>query len=313
MDHTFLSLFSGIGLHDLGLERAGWQCIGQCECNEFGQSVLRKHWPSVPIWKDVRDVTGAELRRQCGALPTLITGGFPCTQISCAGKGEGIGTKDDPTEVSGLWWEMRRIIEDVRPAWVLAENVPALRTRGSDAVLGSLEELGYACWPLVVGSWAVGAPHKRDRVWLVANDVRQRKCGQDGEAWRRLRTRYGSKVSREDDRGACAFELPQEAEGLADGQGGGFGADWRTQREGGYTHQRSETLHGARWPARPGEPQHEWENPRLLESGVGRPTDGAARRMARRRTAQLKAIGNANPPHVPEAIGRAIMQVMEEV
>jgi len=291
MGPTFLSLFSGIGLHDLGLERAGWSCIGQCECNPFGQAVLRKHWPTVPLWDDVRDVTAASLKSRCGSLPVLVTGGFPCTQISCAGKGEGIGTKERPTAVSGLWWEMRRIIGDVRPEWVLAENVPALRTRGADAVLSSLEELGYSCWPLVVGAWAVGAPHKRDRVWLVAHDPRQRERGQDGEAWRSLRTRYGSQVPGADEGRPCAFEIPAER---------GEAIPWR-----------SETIHGARWPARPGERQHEWENPRLLESGVGRPANGPSRGLAGHRADQLKALANANPPQVPEAIGRAILETMK--
>src|SRR5262249_35665923 len=94
----------------------------------------------------------------------LIAGGFPCQDISAAGKGAGIGGTR-----SGLWFEMARIIAGVRPAWVLVENVPALRARGADRVLADLEEIGYTCWPFVVGAWAVGAPHRRDRVWIVAH------------------------------------------------------------------------------------------------------------------------------------------------
>ena len=155
----FLSLFSGIGGIDLGLERAGMECVGQVEIDPFCRAVLKKHWPSVMCMEDVKSVKGDEF----GPID-IIAGGFPCQDISCAGKGKGIFA-----ERSGLWWEMRRVIEAVRPAWVLAENVPALRTRGADEVFASLEGLGYTVEPLVVGAWACGLRHKRDRCWIVAH------------------------------------------------------------------------------------------------------------------------------------------------
>ena len=141
-----------------------------CEAEPFRRLVLRKHWPSVPCYPDVRELT-TELVLAAVGRPDLVCAGFPCTNISCAGKGEGInGPK------SGLWWEAHRLIEGLRPRWVLLENVPALKSRGADAVLGALEALGYACWPFVVGARAVGAPQGgrklnqggRKRVWIVA-------------------------------------------------------------------------------------------------------------------------------------------------
>lgn len=96
---------------------------------------------------------------------SIVTGGFPCQDVSVAGKGLGV----DKGARSGLWKEMHRVIDIVRPTWVLAENVPALRTRGADRVLGDLEQLGYSCWPLVVGAEHVGAPHRRHRVWIVGH------------------------------------------------------------------------------------------------------------------------------------------------
>lgn len=159
-----LSLFSGIGGIDLGLEWAGMQVTGQIEIDEYCQTILEKNFPKAKRWRDITSVTAHDIRRHCGAVE-LICGGFPCQDISVAGKGRGASEG----EKSGLWREMWRIIGVLRPAWLLIENVPALRLRGADSVLSALEAIGYTCWPVVVGAWAVGAPHKRDRVWIVAH------------------------------------------------------------------------------------------------------------------------------------------------
>lgn len=169
-----LSLFSGIGGLELGLEWAGMTTVGQCEFDRYCRKVLEKHWPGMPRWIDVREVTGENVKERCGHVD-LVCGGFPCQDISVAGKGVGLSG-----ERSGLYWEMWRVIKEVRPDWVLAENVPALRTRGADDVIASLEGLGYTVWPIVVGAWAVGAPHKRDRVWIVANSPRSVRCAGTG-------------------------------------------------------------------------------------------------------------------------------------
>ncbi len=164
-----LSLFAGIGGIDLGLERAGMTTVAQCEIDPFCNAVLEKHWPNVTRYTDVRTLDGNEWRGRVD----VVAGGFPCTDCSVAGKGEGLGTEEAPTR-SGLWFEMRRIIAECRPRWVLAENVPALRTRGGDTVLADLESIGYAAWPVVVGAWTVGAPHRRERVWIIANSDSER-------------------------------------------------------------------------------------------------------------------------------------------
>lgn len=145
-----LSLFTGSGIGDYAAEQCGIKTVAQCEIDDCCRYCLGKMFPNAIQFKDVKDVSSAELDRH-GLLPVdIISGGFPCTDISCAGKGEGIHGKQ-----SGLWFEMRRIIGEVRPQWVLAENVPALRSRGSDRVLSDLEEEGYTCWTSVVGAWAV--------------------------------------------------------------------------------------------------------------------------------------------------------------
>ena len=139
-----LDLFSGHGGISLGLERAGMTTAAFCEVDPYCREWLAQQWPEVPIYDDVRSLDATALRDI-----DIVAGGFPCQDISVAGKGEGIdGAR------SGLWAEMFRIVCDVRPRWVLAENVPALRTRGADRVLGDLESAGYVCWPLVVGAGA---------------------------------------------------------------------------------------------------------------------------------------------------------------
>lgn len=160
-----LSLFSGIGGFDLACEWAGIEVAGQVEIDPFCQRVLAKHWPDVTRVGDIREVRGDEF----GAVD-LICGGFPCQPVSQAGQRRGEG--DD----RWLWPEMHRLIATLRPTWVLGENVYGLVSMGLDGVLADLEGLGYTCWTAVLPACAVGAPHRRDRVWIVAH-AEQRECG----------------------------------------------------------------------------------------------------------------------------------------
>jgi len=146
----------------LGLQRTGgFETIAFCEIDPFCRKVLAKHWPGVPCFEDITKLDKEELD-SLGRVD-VICGGFPCQDISCAGKGAGIHA-----ERSGLWWEMLRIIRLVRPKFVLVENVAALLNRGLDEVLGSLAESGYnAEWTCLRAS-DVGAYHERERVFLMA-------------------------------------------------------------------------------------------------------------------------------------------------
>jgi DNA (cytosine-5)-methyltransferase 1 len=155
---TFGSLFAGIGGMDLGLERAGMACRWQVEIDPFCQKVLEKHWPHVRRHGDIRTVDGAELE-----WVDVIAGGFPCQDISYAGKGAGIDG-----EQSGLYREMVRIVRLVRPRCVLMENVPALLTRGMGTVLGWLAEIGYDAEWSSLSACSMGAPHSRERLFFVA-------------------------------------------------------------------------------------------------------------------------------------------------
>lgn len=158
-----LSLFAGIGGFDLGLERTGgFETVAVCEIDEFPRRVLAKHWPEVPCYHDVRELTADTLRRD-GITVDVLTGGFPCQDISIAGPGAGIdGSR------SGLWRELVRIIGEVRPRYAIIENSPKLRSRGLEVLLGALDALGYdAEWHCIPAAH-VGAPHRRDRVWIIA-------------------------------------------------------------------------------------------------------------------------------------------------
>jgi DNA (cytosine-5)-methyltransferase 1 len=153
----FGSLFAGIGGFDLGFERAGIATAWQVEQDPYCRSILERHFPDAERFEDVREVGGAELRPVDG-----ITAGFPCQPVSVAGRG--LAQADD----RWLWPEVARIVGDLRPRYVVLENVAALLGRGMGDVLGDLSALGYDAEWAVVPAAAVGAPHLRNRVWIVA-------------------------------------------------------------------------------------------------------------------------------------------------
>ena len=172
-----LDLFSGIGGFSLGLERAGMETVAFCEIEPFCQKVLKKHWPEVPIYNDVREITNDRLESDGIRGIDVICGGFPCQDISVAGKQAGI-----TGERSGLWSEMCRIIDDIRPRYAIMENVTALisgdRGRWFGRVLGDLAEIGFdAEWHCIPAS-ELGAHHHRDRVWIIAYP---KGCGSQGQ------------------------------------------------------------------------------------------------------------------------------------
>jgi DNA (cytosine-5)-methyltransferase 1 len=157
---TFGSLFSGVGGLDLGLERAGFECRWQVEKDEFCRKVLQKHWPGVPKYGDIYEVDFTTLEPV-----DLICGGFPCQPFSCAGKQ--LGENDERY----LWPEFARAIRQVKPQWVLLENVPGLlaMAREFGQVLADLASCGFdASWS-VLSACSMGAPHTRKRLFVVAN------------------------------------------------------------------------------------------------------------------------------------------------
>lgn len=266
-----LDLFSGIGGFSLGLERAGMRTVAFCEIEPFCRRVLAKHWPDVPIYDDVRSLTADRLRAD-GIAPDVICGGFPCQDISAAGKKVGIRG-----ERSGLWSEYARIIGEVRSRYVVVENVAALLSRGLDVVLGDLAALGYdAEWHCIPAS-AVGAPHRRDRVWILANPSSERR----GEA------RQYSK--RPPERTSICGQILADAIGARQSQSRPYGNAGDTASH--FARQAIDAINGRFGSV--------W----ATEPDVGRVADGVPDRVDR-----LSSLGNAVVPQIPELIGRAILK-----
>jgi DNA (cytosine-5)-methyltransferase 1 len=278
-----LDLFSGIGGFSLGLERAGMRTVAFCEIDPFCQRVLAKHWPDVPVWGDIRTLTASSLADTIGMRKLqseggeqnergrlgdcgvdLICGGFPCQDISVAGKGAGIeGSR------SGLWSEYARVIGEVRPRYVIVENVAALLGRGLDRVLGDLAALGFdAEWHCIPAS-AVGAPHRRDRVWIVAYSKRGG-----------FKERGIEKLE--------SVSVAPSREDVADSDGEGLSLS-------GPESIGANGIIGGRLLA-----TSNWWS---AEPDVGRVANGIPARVDR-----LRSLGNAVVPQIPEIIGRAIME-----
>lgn len=167
MPIRFLSLFAGVGGFDLGLERASWECAGQVEIDPFCQKVLAKHWPNVWRYGDVRGVTAELVREHCGRIDAIV-GGVPCQPVSVAGKRK--GDADD----RWLWGEFLRLVSEIKPVWVLAENPRGVLSISVDRlpfgqwISDRFAALGYELLPINLAAEDVGAPHKRERVFFVA-------------------------------------------------------------------------------------------------------------------------------------------------
>lgn len=162
MKLTHLSLFSGIGGLDLAAEWAGIQTVGQCEWAEYPTKVLERHWPDVPRWKDIRTLTGESFYERTGRRTVdIISGGFPCQPFSTAGKQRG---KEDDRY---LWPEMVRVIKELRPTWIVGENVAGIVRMALPDILSELEACGYRTRTFLVPACAVGARHRRYRVAIV--------------------------------------------------------------------------------------------------------------------------------------------------
>lgn len=166
-----LDIFSGIGGFSVGLERTdGFETVAFCEIEPFPSKVLKRRWSHVPRYEDVRTLTAERLAAD-GISVDVMCGGFPCHEVSSAGNGEGLAGAR-----SGLWFEYERLIEEICPEIVIIENSAFLRSRGLETVLGAFASLGYSVvWHCIPASH-IGAPHERDRIWIVAAHAESDRC-----------------------------------------------------------------------------------------------------------------------------------------
>lgn len=307
-----LDLFSGIGGFSLGLERAGMTTVAFCEIDPYCRAVLKKHWPEVPIYEDVRTLN-------YDGPVDIICGGYPCQPFSVAGKRE--GAEDD----RHLWPAMFDLIKKHRPTWVIGENVAGHISMGLDQVLADLESEAYSARAFVIPACAVDAQHRRDRVWIVGNarrlsDEPQRECelrhGTPGEVQgetREQRVRAETSNTSEDVADTTQLqrngsgENRQQSKRQVSKSGNGSSKKSLAYSDSIYAQgiERKRTYQEER--------QEQRERPAgsqdanggrfwLPEPNVGRVAYGISDRVDR-----LRALGNAVVPQIPEMIGRAIM------
>jgi len=188
---TVLSLFAGIGGLDLGLERAGMAVVGQVEIDPYCQRVLAHHWPEVPRHDDIHTTTTWWHDPAAGPRPRVdvVAGGFPCQPVSQAGRQL---AQQDPR---WLWDPMRDLIADLRPTWVIGENVPGLLRRGLGLVHTDLQRLGYRVRTGTITACALGAPHPRERLFILAHTLGLGRC-----PWRHDPARAATPAGQHQDR-----------------------------------------------------------------------------------------------------------------
>ncbi len=321
---THISLFTGIGGIDLAAEAAGFTTILMVEKDKYCQKVIKKHWPDVPILEDIFNVTKENVenaRRQYGErqllqreyeeennkgattshqrpdspsrvdisaaareLPpiTLTTGGFPCQPVSHAGQRRG---KEDDRY---LWPEMLRVIKEVRPRWVVAENVAGLITMGLADCLSDLEREGYITETFLIPACAVNAPHRRDRIFIVAYSKR------DNAGQSIVEPRDNKRQNPEANRVGLRAEPGRRSETVANTERGRCesGREGKAERDFQFINSKSEAVAN-------GESNH-WAG----EPDVGRVAHGIPSRVDR-----LRALGNAVVPQQIYPILKAIADI----
>lgn len=280
-----LSVFSGMGGFDLAAEMAGIRPVAFCEIDPFCQKVLKKHWPDVPIFNDIFNLSGDDI----GAVD-IIYGGFPCQPFSVAGKQQG---KSDSRH---LWPEFSRLVGEIKPRWVFAENVPGILAIAADDVCADLERLGYE-----VGIWnfeaaAIGANHRRARIAFVAHSRRElRKQGSRKQGERGAETYRRKTPPAEHTSGASGFisdTATIHVQGQRDGQG--QGESWRGSGRS------AESRLGGMADGIPSWLDRDWWK---IEPDIPRVARGIPDRVNR-----LKALGNAVVPAWAYPIFMAIME-----
>lgn len=268
-----LDLFAGVGGFSLALENiGGFETAAFCEIDKHAQAVLKQHWPRVPVFEDVKLLNGKALKNI-----DVICGGFPCQDISTAGKQKGIkdGTR------SGLWFEYKRLIQEIGPRWVIIENVRNLLSNGFATVVKDLSEIGYDCAWEVVSARSVGAPHFRERIWIVAYPNGQ----QIREQSRRIQWENG--------RDSILTGNIGQARKIAHSDDFRFWPTFATEEEKQQWWTEATAKFRDRWNVMP---------------DVCRVDDGISKELDKIRAQRIKQLGNAVVPAIVEIIGKQILK-----
>jgi DNA (cytosine-5)-methyltransferase 1 len=309
---TFGSLFAGIGGIDLGFERCGMECKWQVEINDYAQKVLAKHWPAVHRERDIRACSTRNLERV-----DIIAGGFPCQDISYAGLGAGLDG-----ERSGLFFEAIRLVRELQPRAVVLENVAALLTRGLDRVLGTLAEIGYdAEWHCIPAAY-VGAPHIRDRVFVLAYASGKRaghECRSLGGQERTIARTFQPETLRQQDgqivpKGSdsvccnvsdtrCQLRKSRASKRPRSDSQAKRGSAANDDKRCGENVADTAGVYAQGFNNRSGKEQPWRSSWWAVEPDVGRVAHGIPSRVDR-----LRGLGNAVVPQVAELVGRMVLQ-----
>jgi DNA (cytosine-5)-methyltransferase 1 len=279
-ERTHLDLFSGIGGFALAAKWNGFRTVAFCDCEPYAQAVLKKHWPDVHVHGDIREVRG-----ELYAGITLLTGGFPCQPFSVAGKQRG------KTDDRYLWPEMLRVIREARPAWIVGENVAGIVNMALDQVHTDLEAEGYEVESIIIPACGVDAPHRRDRVWIVAHA----EGGKRGRLQDKSHTE-GAQSSDQLLRNPSGLSGKLRSKNVADSKSVGI----QGQRPGGIEKPHSHGCSAIPMRESKGSKQAQW----LPEPNVDRVVDGLPNRVGR-----IRGLGNAIVPQVASEIIRCIVEV----
>ena len=292
-----LDLCSGIGGFSLGLEATGGvKTVAFCEREAYPQAILKQHWPDVPCYKDVKELTYDQLQAD-GLVPIgLLTAGYPCQPFSVAGKQKGA---DDPRH---LWPDIFRLVKECRPPIVLFENVEGHIRLGLDEVWSNLEDEGYAVRTFNLPAAGVGAPHRRNRIWIVGFNLaftdseRLHGCEEEGHHYNLNRMAEDELNDRDELRGETDRRGDPRSTAVAN-----------PNLDGAQRYQPQEGDH--RGTLETGEVEQFWEtDPSTLESGVGRMAHGIPKRVDR-----VKALGNAIVPQIAYLLGVALLNTLREI
>jgi len=281
-----LDLFSGIGGFSLGLEATGgFETKAFCDIEKYPRQVLQKHWPHVKQYEDIKELNYERLKADGIDSIDIITGGYPCQPFSIAGRQKG---EQDPRH---LWPEYFRLVKELRPTWVIGENVSGHIKLGLDTVIEDLESEDYSVRPFSISASSIGANHQRERIWILAHSRRSQ--------WPRAELR-GENENETRQENANQFERSSSTSevDVADTN------DERLQRQWQSRNQFTPRFNSSSESSEEGQRtvgQGWWES----EPNMGRVAHGIPKRVDR-----LKSLGNSLVPQIPYYIGKTILEVM---